>query len=103
MPNQQKILLSGVKPTGRPHVGNYFGALKQFVDLQSEYESFIMIADYHALTNSQEPETLRQDILDVAIDYLAIGLHPERAVIFQQSAVPEHTELAWIFNCLTTM
>ncbi|MBI2097346.1 MAG: tryptophan--tRNA ligase [Candidatus Vogelbacteria bacterium] len=103
MSNPQKILLSGVKPTGRPHIGNYFGALKQFVDLQDEYESFIMIADYHALTSTADATVLRQDILDVAIDYLAIGLDPEKVVIFQQSAVPEHTELAWIFNCLTTM
>ncbi|MBI2100926.1 MAG: tryptophan--tRNA ligase [Candidatus Vogelbacteria bacterium] len=103
MIKQQKILLSGVKPTGRPHIGNYFGALKQFVDLQDDYESFIMIADYHALTSASAAKILKQDILDVAIDYLAIGLDPERAVIFQQSAVPEHTELAWIFNCLTTM
>jgi len=98
-----KILLSGVKPTGRPHIGNYFGAMKQFVNLQNEYESFIMIADYHALTSTQDVTQLRQDILDVAIDYLAIGLDPDKTVIFKQSNVPEHTELAWIFNCLTTM
>ncbi len=103
MLNSPKILLSGVKPTGRPHIGNYFGAMKQFVDLQNDYESYIMIADYHALTNASDPEVLRQDILDIAIDYLAIGLDPTRTTIFQQSNIPEHTELAWIFNCLTTM
>lgn len=103
MSQSQKILLSGVKPTGRPHIGNYFGAMKQFVDLQSEYETYIMIADYHALTNTQDVELLKQDIFDVAIDYLAIGLDSDKTVIFKQSDVPEHTELAWIFNCLTTM
>ena len=103
MSNQQKILLSGVKPTGRPHIGNYFGALKQFVDLQATYQTYIMIADYHALTTVQDPIVLREDIFNLAADYLAIGLEPARAVIFQQSAWPEHAELAWIFNCLTTM
>jgi len=101
--NQQKILLSGVKPTGRPHIGNYFGALKQFVDLQATYQTYIMIADYHALTTVQDPIVLRENIFNLAADYLAIGLEPARAVIFQQSAGPEHAELAWIFNCLTTM
>src|SRR3989344_3361001 len=99
----KKILLSGVKPTGAPHIGNYFGAMKQFVDLQNEYESYIMIADYHALTSVTDTALFRQDILNLAIDYLAIGLDPERVTIFQQSAVPEHTELAWVFNCLTTV
>lgn len=103
MNESKKILLSGVKPTGRPHIGNYFGALKQFVDLQNEYETYIMIADYHALTNTTDASILRQSILDLAVDYLAIGLDPEKVAIFQQSTVPEHTELAWIFNCLTTM
>jgi len=99
----KKILLSGVKPTGRPHIGNYFGAMRQFVDLQEEYQSFIMIADYHALTSMHDPEELRKSIINVAIDYLAIGLDPEKCIIFKQSDVPEHTELTWIFNCLTSM
>ena len=103
MPEPQKIILSGVKPTGRPHIGNYFGAMKQFVDLQADYRSFIMIADLHALTSVTDADILRQDTLDVAIDYLAIGLDPNLVTIFRQSAVPAHTELAWIFNCLTTM
>ncbi len=103
MVNQEKVLLSGVKPTGRPHLGNYFGALKQFVNLQNEYRCFIMLADYHALTTENDPAALRQNTLDLAIDYLAIGLDPERVTLFKQSAVPAHTELAWIFNCLTTM
>jgi tryptophanyl-tRNA synthetase len=100
---RRKILLSAVKPTGRPHIGNYFGAMKQFVELQEQYEALIMIADYHALTNVPEPEVLRGDILDLAIDYLAIGLNPAKVVLFKQSDIPEHTELAWIFDCLTTV
>ena len=91
MVESKKILLSGVKPTGRPHIGNYFGAMKQFVDLQNEYESYIMIADYHALTSVTDTALFRQDILNIAIDYLALGLDPERVTIFRQSAVPEHT------------
>ncbi len=99
----QKILLSGVKPTGRPHIGNYFGAMRQFVDLASQHRTFIMIADYHALTSVHDKDTLAADTLGVALDYLAIGLDPKVATIFKQSDVPAHTELAWIFNCLTTM
>jgi tryptophanyl-tRNA synthetase len=101
--NSKPTLLSGVKPTGRPHLGNYFGAMKRFVELQQAYQSFIMIADLHALTSVQSAEKLREDILGVALDYLAIGLDPAKVTIFQQSAVPAHAELAWIFNCLTTM
>lgn len=96
-------LISGVKPTGRPHIGNYFGAMKQFVDLQSEYESAIFIADLHALTTVQSAKKMRQGILDIALDYLAIGLDPEKIILFKQSDVPQVTELAWIFNCVTTV
>ncbi|MDD5318848.1 MAG: tryptophan--tRNA ligase [Candidatus Pacebacteria bacterium] len=99
----KKILLSGVKPTGRPHIGNYFGAMKQFVDLQGDYDSYIFIADLHALTTVQNGLEMKQAILDVALDYLAIGLDPERITLFKQSDVPQVTELGWIFNCLTTM
>jgi len=98
-----KRLLSGVKPTGRPHIGNYFGAMKQFVDLQHEYESFVMIADYHALNTIQNAEEMKENILGVAMDYLAIGLDPEKVTIFKQSDVQAHTELAWIFDTITTM
>jgi tryptophanyl-tRNA synthetase len=100
---QQKILLSGVQATGRPHVGNYFGALKQFVDLQDTYSCRIMIADYHSLNSVQDANVLRENILGVAIDYLALGLDPEKVIIFKQSDVSAHTELAWIFNTITTM
>ncbi len=103
MESEKKVLLSGVKPTGRPHVGNYFGAMKQFVDLQDAYQTRIFVANYHALTTVRDAEKLHNDTLDLALDYLAIGLDPLKTIIFRQSDVPEVTELAWIFNCITTM
>jgi tryptophanyl-tRNA synthetase len=99
----KKILLSGVQATGRPHIGNYFGAMKQFVDLQDEYQSHIMIADYHSLNTIKNPQELSENIFNVVLDYLAIGLDPEKVIIFKQSDVSAHTELAWIFNTFTTM
>lgn len=99
----KKVLLSGVKPTGQVHIGNYFGAMRQFVDLQNEYQAFVMIADYHALTTNQDPAQFRADIMHLTAAYLAIGLDPEKVVLFKQSDISAHTELAWIFNCLTTM
>lgn len=98
-----KILISGVQPSGRPHIGNYFGAMKQFVDLQGEYDSNIFIADLHALTSLQDKEKLQENIVEQVIDYLAIGLDPEQTTIFKQSDIPEVAELSWIFSCLITM
>ncbi len=89
-----------MKPTGRPHLGNYFGALKQFVDLQDKYESMVFIADLHALTTIKDQKFLSEATTNQAIDYLAIGLDPNKTLIFKQSDVPEVTELAWIFSCL---
>lgn len=94
-------LLSGIKPTGDIHIGNYFGAMRQFLDLQNEFASFIFIADYHALNQVQDAELLRKTTLEVAKAYLSIGLDPKKVVLFKQSDVPQVTELAWIFNCLT--
>ena len=99
----KKILLSGVKPTGRVHIANYFGAMKQFVDLANEYESYIFIADYHALNFIQNKEEMKQNIIDILLDYLAIGLDPKVVTIFKQSDIKEHTELAWIFDTITTI
>ena len=104
----KKILLSGVQPTGRPHIGNYFGAMKQFVDLQNastteHTEKYFMIADYHGLNFIQDAEEMRKNILDLAIDYLAIGLDPEKAIIFKQSDISAHTELAWILDTIVTV
>ena len=99
----KEVLLSGVKPTGRPHIGNYFGAMRQFVELQVEYRPFIFIADYHALTTVQNRVEMEENILGVALDYLAIGLNPSEVTLYKQSDVRLATELAWIFECLTTM
>lgn len=105
MKTDKKILLSGVKPTGRPHIGNYFGAMKQFVDLLNtgDYRCFFMIADYHGLNFIQNAQEMRENIIDLALDYLAIGLDPKKAVIFKQSDVSAHTELCWIFDTLVTV
>ncbi|MBI4054190.1 MAG: tryptophan--tRNA ligase [Candidatus Doudnabacteria bacterium] len=96
-------VLSGVQPTGKMHVGNYLGALKNFVELQNsgKYECFFMIADYHSITEDYDPETKPQQIIDLALDFLALGLDPKKSIIFLQSQVPQHLELAWIFSTLT--
>ncbi len=99
----KRRLLSGIQPSGAIHIGNYFGAIKQFVDLQDEYDSYIFIADLHAITTIQNREILSKNILNTAIDYLACGLNPEKVCLYKQSDVPEVTELTWYFNCLTTM
>lgn len=99
----KKTLLSGIQPSGRPHIGNYFGAMKQFTDLQKDYQAFIMIADYHALNSVQSAQEMNDNIINLALDYLAIGLDPEKVVLFKQSDVSAHTELAWIFDTITTM
>jgi tryptophanyl-tRNA synthetase len=103
MAEQKKILLSGVKPTGRLHIGNYFGAIRQFVALQSQYDCYFMLADYHAMNTVQNGAEMRGAILDLATDYLALGLDPRKSVIFKQSDVSAHTELCWIFDTITTM
>jgi tryptophanyl-tRNA synthetase len=99
----KKKLISGIQPTGKLHLGNYFGAMKQFVDLQDEYDSNIFIANFHAITSVQDRKTLEENTLNVAIDYLAIGLDPKKVNLFKQSDIPEVTEANWIFNCITTM
>lgn len=99
----KKRLLTGLQSSGALHIGNYFGVLKPFAAMYEEYESFLMVADYHALTSLKDPATLRQNIMDVVRDYLAVGVDPQKAIIFQQSQVQEHTEMAWIFECLVTV
>ena len=102
----KKTILSGVKPTGRPHLGNYFGAMKQFVNLQnSEVDAtkYFFIADYHALNLIQNAEEMRQYSRDVVLDFLAIDLDPKKSIIFKQSDISEHTELCWIFDAITTL
>ena len=99
----QKTLLTGIKPTGTVHLGNYFGAMRQVVNHQNDYRSFAFVVNYHALTSVSDGALLRKLTLDVAMDYLAIGLDPKKTTIFLQSDVPEVTELAWIFNTITTV
>lgn len=99
----KKILLSGVKPTGIPHIGNYFGAMKQFVDMQDEYDSYIFLANYHALTQVNDKNKLSKSSYNLVLDYLGIGLDPEKITLFKQSSVPQVTELAWIFSCLISV
>lgn len=97
----KKTLLSGIQPTGRLHIGNYFGAMKQFVEMQEKHSCYFMIVDYHALNFIQDAKVMRENILNLALDYLAVGLDPKKSVIFKQSDVSEHTELAWIFDTIT--
>jgi tryptophanyl-tRNA synthetase len=99
----KKVLLSGIQSSGKLHIGNYFGALKQFVDLQHDYQCFIMIADYHALHSLRDAKVMQNNIKDILLDYLAIGLDPKKVVLFKQSDISEHTELTWIFDTIITM
>ncbi|KAF0248554.1 MAG: tryptophanyl-tRNA synthetase [bacterium] len=99
----QKRILSGIQPSGKLHIGNYFGAICQHIALQDQGEAFYFIANYHALTTLQDAAKLRELTLDVAIDYLALGLSPEKAILFRQSDVPEVTELAWLLSTVTGM
>ncbi len=101
----QKVLLSGIQATGKLHFGNYFGAMKQNIDLANsgDYEAYIFIADYHALTTVKDKNALRESALEIAAAYIACGLDLTKATLFRQSSVPEHTELAWVFNNVVTM
>jgi tryptophanyl-tRNA synthetase len=99
----RRRILSGVQPSAKLHIGNYFGAVRQHIALQDEAECFYFIADYHALTTVQDPELHRQYTVDVALDYLSLGLDPDKAVFFRQSDVPEVTELAWVLSTVTNM
>ncbi|MBM4164066.1 MAG: tryptophan--tRNA ligase [Lentisphaerae bacterium] len=94
-------ILSGIQPSGKLHLGNYFGMMRPALRLQEKGEAYLFIANYHALTTVDDPEQLRQGTLDVAIDFLACGLDPSRAVFFRQSDVPEVHELAWLLSTVT--
>ena len=96
-------VLSGIQPTGRFHWGNYFGAIRQYIDLQTEDSAFYFIANLHALTTVRDPEVLRQNTVEAAIDLLALGLDPSHAVLFVQSDVPEVSELTWLLMTGTPM
>jgi tryptophanyl-tRNA synthetase len=103
MSETKKRLLTGLQSSGTLHIGNYFGALKPFLDIYEQYDSYLMVADYHALTSIRDPEMMRENIINVVKDYLAIGVDPDKAVIFRQSDNQDHMELGWIFNCLVTV
>src|SRR5262245_15356996 len=96
-------VLSGIQPTGRFHWGNYFGAIRQYIDLQGEEAAYYFIADLHALTTVSDPALLRQWTLDAAIDLVALGLDPSHAVLFRQSDVPEVSELCWLLMTIAPM
>lgn len=94
-----KTIFSGIQPSGRLNIGNYIGAISQWVEMQKEYDCIFAVVDYHAITVKQNPEELKKRIIEVTKIYLAAGIDPKKSIIFQQSTVPAHTELAWIFNC----
>lgn len=96
-------ILTGVQPSGELHIGNYFGAIRPCIDLQEQGESFLFIADYHAMTQIPDPQLLRERVRQVAIDFLACGVDPEKTVFFRQSDIPEVTVLTWILSCYTTV
>lgn len=98
-----KRMLSGIKPTGRLHLGNYIGAISQFVKYQDEYEMYVFIANQHAITIPTDPKALRQNTKDLIALYLAAGLDPEKCTLFLQSDVDAHVKLGWVFTCLTYM
>ncbi|MFQ6049883.1 MAG: tryptophan--tRNA ligase [Candidatus Paceibacterales bacterium] len=96
-------VFSGIQPTGAIHIGNYLGAIKQWVKLQEKAECVFSIVDLHAITVPYQPKDLKKNILDAAICYLAIGINPEKSILFVQSEVKEHTELAWLLNTITSI
>ena len=96
-------ILSGIQPSGKLHIGNYFGMMKPALELQRQGEAFLFIADYHALTSVRDPNALREATLDVALDFLACGLDPHRTAFYRQSDIPEVTELTWLLSVVTPM
>jgi tryptophanyl-tRNA synthetase len=99
--SEKKLVFSGVQPTGNLHLGNYLGALKNFVSLQKDSECIYCVVDLHAITVFQNPDNLKENTLETTACFLASGLNPDKSIIFNQSAVSEHAELAWIFNCVS--
>lgn len=99
----RKRSLSGIKPTGNPHLGNYLGMIRPAIDLQEDYDAFYFVADFHALTSVKDPKFMRESVLQITAYFLAFGLDPTRAAFFRQSDIPEVTELTWILSCVTHM
>jgi tryptophanyl-tRNA synthetase len=96
-------ILSGIQPTGNLHLGNYLGAIRNWVELQNQYDAFLFMADLHAITVPHDPQRLAENTYQVAATYIACGIDPSKATIFVQSHLPAHTELAWLFNCITPL
>ncbi|MDF1753275.1 MAG: tryptophan--tRNA ligase [Verrucomicrobiales bacterium] len=96
-------ILSGIQPSGKLHIGNYFGMMQPSIELQNKGDAFYFIANYHSLTSTHDPKVLQENVRNLAIDFLACGLDPEKATFWKQSDVPEVTELAWILSCVTPM
>ena len=99
--SEKKLVFSGVQPTGNLHLGNYLGALKNFVSLQKNMDCIYCVVDLHAITTFQNPSELKNNILETTASFLATGLDPNKSIIFNQSSVSAHSELAWIFNCVS--
>ena len=99
--SKKKIVFSGVQPTGNLHLGNYLGALKNFVSLQSKMQCIYCVVDLHAITTFQKPDELKKNVLETVASFLATGLNSDKSIIFNQSAVPGHAELSWILNCVS--
>lgn len=100
MNRKDKTILSGITPTGKPHLGNYFGAIRQHIEMQNAGDAFYFIANYHSLTSVNDGDKVKENTLDIVLDYLALGLNPDECTLFLQSDVPQVTELAWILGTL---
>ena len=103
MSDSKKRLLTGLQSSGALHIGNYFGALKPFLEMYEQYDSYLMVADYHALTSLRNPTEMHNNIINVVKDYLAVGVDPTKCVMFRQSDNQDHMELAWVLNCMVTV
>ncbi|MBD3269953.1 tryptophan--tRNA ligase [Candidatus Peregrinibacteria bacterium] len=98
-----KRVLSGIQSSGSPHLGNYLGAMKNCIDFQNDNENYVFVADLHALTTIKDKNRLKKNILEVVLDYMALGLDPSKTIFYRQSDLPEHSELTWIFSCITPL
>src|SRR5678816_3611870 len=96
-----KTVFSGIQPSGELHLGNYLGAIRNWVKLQDQYRCIFCVVDYHAITQDYEPKEMQRRVTDMVMDLLALGIDPERSLLFLQSMVPEHTELCWVLNAVT--
>ncbi|MDO8260793.1 MAG: tryptophan--tRNA ligase, partial [Candidatus Magasanikbacteria bacterium] len=105
MSKEKDVVLSGIRATGKLHLGNYLGAMRYFVDLSRDPQKqcYFFIANLHTLTTKTDPESIKHDLLEITLDYLAAGINPETSIIFAQSSVPETCELSWLLNCITSI